>query len=270
MRPLLRALAEQQQMIAAQQRQIQNLRAVTRVVCQAAGIDQHPRIAALLKQADEDNPAQPIPEPGAQAPSATTSETMNSGTDADVNAPGGVPGQMDVAPDATTDPTSIDTPAANVTADDNVDVTAPVEGTTEQRPIGETRTETDTHNGTPDQGSWPSDGTWGETPAGTVGSRSEPRTIAALRLARLRIATGIAQGDDLGIATAIANSRVTDAAMQVEIEALAKVSGVRQRPGQDRRNLVPRTASGARTPSLAGQPPIELTSAVAADEVLFE
>jgi hypothetical protein len=78
------------------------------------------------------------------------------------------------------------------------------------------------------------------------------RTILAIKLARLRVQAGIAQGDDLAVAGVIEASKMPDDAISHEIATLAQVqkAASRQRPA----GLVPKSASaqGNRSlPSLA-------------------
>lgn len=87
-------------------------------------------------------------------------------------------------------------------------------------------------------------------------SSRDSRFVAALRLARLRKAAGVENGDDIVMAQAIADSDMADSVIQHEITTLAKVAQQRQAstPAAPPRGLVPRAASGQRTtPSVAAR-----------------
>jgi hypothetical protein len=199
----------------------------------------------------------------------------------------------DVAADATTSVDSAYQTVATEPLDLNEqDVTAPVAGTEGPRPLDEVKTLTDVRVGNPDnpQVAFPLQGPFAERPTtaaaaaqpvpvvGTV-QQSEGRTIASLRLARLRIQAGIAEGDDdLSLGTSIASGEMTDESIQNEIDTLAKVvTTAARRPQPVSRSLVPRTATAgvARTvPSMAPAEPAIPIQTVAAgvddSEFLFE
>jgi hypothetical protein len=279
MRPALQALAAQQRIIdgltqvnqaqanrlkqhelvfAAQREQIASLGRGLRAIAVAAGIEGHVR-TAMLKRADEQNPTQPIPEPPAQPAPFSTEETEAPEAMADALTPGLVPGSTkDVAADAvTTNYTpGMDIPGPPVK--NLVDVTAPVDGTQGPRPLNEVRTETDVRVGNPmnPQTGFPLRGDFA-TPQ-RLGSARNPvredsgRTMASLRLARLRINAGLAEGEDFAEATRIEKSAFATDAIEHEIRTLESVrtaSAKRERPS----NLVPRAAAGVQrtVPSLA-------------------
>jgi hypothetical protein len=219
---------------------------------------------ATIIQADQKNPANPVPEPGGQGPEQTTEDALAGdsnnpvkrdqpagGNATDLQTPGGVPGSTEHVPADATDTvdsvgTSLDTPAFN----EDQDVTQPVSGTTEQRPLSETKTEVDvrTRQGD-DSPAFPitPDGGFAEQQK-TTGSK---RAMASLRLARARIFAGIADGvqpgedADLAYAASIEASDLTDTDIASEIAVLDKVKqGAMQRgPQQDTRHLVPRSAA---------------------------
>lgn len=278
MRPVLAALQEQQQVLGglrneaaqttaqhrhafntlrtlaqAQAEHIARLERGLQAIAQAAGIEGHV-VAAMTRVADVQNPAQPVPEPPAEPSVHPTQEAKTPEAFADVNAPGLVPGStQDVAADAAstgyTPGQDIPAPAVKQL----VDVTRPVDGTQNPRPLSEARTETDVRVGDPmvPQVGFPLEGPFQQgQKLNTAGSR----TMAAIRLAKLRIATGTAQGVDVEVATTIEkDASLSTEAIEREIVTLEQVSRVasRQAPGNKGR-LVPKAASVQRTvPSLA-------------------
>lgn len=279
MRPALAALAEQQRTIDRQNRRIGALEGVLRLLTHAAGVAEHPRVASLLRVADENNPAQPVPAPPSEAPAATTEETLGDLNDADVEAVGVVPGATDVAPDATT---SLDAGGTvlDVPLDLNEqDVEAPVAGTEGPRPLSEVKTETEVRAGDGQEDvSFPLEPFMQERRT-TGSSPGEPRTFAAMRLARLRIQAGVEQAtDDLALATQIAGGEMTDESIQTEIDTLSRVlhaSASRQAQRTVPRSLVPRSAAavGRTVPSMQNDPVVPIQSVAngpTEDEFLFE
>lgn len=273
MRPALQALAAQQKVIesqaarirqhelvfAAQRDQIARLGRGLQAIAAAAGIEGHVR-QAMLKRADEQNPTQPIPEPPAQPAPFSTAETEAPEAMGDVMAPGMVPGSTkDVAADATTTNYTPGTDIPGPPVKNLVDVTAPVDGTQGPRPTNEVRTETDVRvgDGMAPSAAFPLRGDFAN--AQRLGSAANPvredsgRTMASLRLARLRINAGLVEGDDFAVATTIERdaSLGTDA-IEREIHTLENVrtaAARRERPA----NLVPRSAAGVQrtVPSMA-------------------
>lgn len=257
MRPALQLILAQQQVITQQG-------AALARIASLAGLEKDPTVlnalratAALQRMADENNPTQPIPDPPAEAPAQTTEEALGNLNDEDVTTQGAT-SVTDVSADATT--SLADTgPVLDTPLDLNEqDVTRPVAGTEEVRPLSETKTETEVRIGDPNKPDtmWPVDPNW--TTKGSSKQPSQARTIASIRLARLRIQADIAAGDDLDIATDIDTSEMSDEAIQGEINTLSKVvharAGGEQRQPTSRR-LVPRNAAQTRaTPSLAGLP----------------
>lgn len=257
MRPTLRALAEQQIMLQATMRAVDT-------IADAAGIDISPvkaeatrKIATLRAQADVENPANPIPEPAPEAPAATTEEAKTPEARVDVTQQGGVPANGDVPPDATTsvtEPGGVVLPV-ETTPQNAQDPTKPVAGTTE--PVdGKIEGEVKVGDPNKTETMYPvSEGGWQNT--------SSARTMAAIRLARLRIEAGLEPPqDDLALGTSLAsNASLTDEAMAQEIATLDKVAKARPAQPQQQpvsRSLVPRAAavvgSGDRSvPSLAPQ-----------------
>ena len=280
MRPALQALAEQQKLIDEQRTvishllhrdqvhssQIQRLAAGLQTLASHGGaeVEGRVKVAMIQKRADEQNPAQPIPEPAPEPPSASTVETKTPEAFADVTAPGMVPGSNnDVAADAVstayTPGQDIPSPGVNHL----VDVTRPIDGTQGPRPLSETKTEVDVRTGNPmnPQVAYPVGGPFANAQRtgsleGDGGERE--RVFAAQRLARLRIASGIADGDDLVQAQAIvANASMSIQQIKTEIETLTQVSKAAARrpatqPQQARPGLVPRSASVQRTVPVMG------------------
>jgi hypothetical protein len=284
MRPALAALASQQKTIEAQARQIKALTATMRLLSQAAGVDKHPRIARLLKQADSANPAQPIEAPASEAPVQTTEDALGdvkndqpgggSATD-DLFKPG-LTSENDTSADATT---TVDSNEVILDVGDgiseNQDVEAPVAGTEGPRPESETKTETEVRVRDGIQTDVPFSETGWTNTSGKQGS--EGRTFASMRLARLRIQSGIASGDDLTLGNTIALSQATDAQIQAEIDTLAKVRTASRPQQMVPRGLVPKRAANAQrtVPSMAPSaepmmPQVQAVYAVSDEELAFE
>lgn len=279
MRPALAALREQQGLIdqisrtassnTAQDRAAMNgLRALAlrqaeqivqltrglQAMAQAAGIEPHIR-QAMLRTADVQNPAQPVPEPPAVPATESTAEAETPEAFADVLAPGLVPGSTnDVAADgqstAYTPGLDIEGPALKQL----IDVTAPVDGTQNPQPLSDVRTETDVRVGNPmnPQVAFPLRGEFQN--AQRLSSKEPGRTMVALRLAKLRIASGTAQGEDIEVATGIErDASLSVDAMEREIGTLTQVrtAAAKQRAQAQPRGLVPKAANVRRTvPSL--------------------
>jgi hypothetical protein len=247
-KPLLAALAAQQKTIDAltaykdaSQREIIVLKSQLHHLAEIAGLG--PAMASIRKKADIDNPAQPVPAPPSEAPFETTEQALQSETHDNVQNPGQTPGSVqDLAADTTTTPLVPGEALPTSPYNDLVNVEAPVAGTETQRPLNETKIETDVRVGDPmaPQVAFP----W------TISSQ---RTMASIRLARLRIEAGLAQGDDLGLGQTIASDQsISDDAIDTEINTLSRVRQVqatRQRPA----GLVPRAASGRTAPSLVSE-----------------
>jgi hypothetical protein len=267
------SLASVLQIVKDQQGQITRLTAGLQYLSRYAGIE--PRVASAmglkLVEADVQNPAQPIPEPPAGPPTQTTQEVNTPEAFADVQAPGLVPGStQDVAADAVT---TNYTPGGDIPAPavkQLVDVTQPVDGAQTQRPLNETKTETDVRVGDPmnPQTAFPMQ-PWMQ-PQRTTGSvQKSPqqvaddaalRTMASIRLARLQMRAGIATASegavspDFEIAGKIeknASLSIQDIENQIEtLDAVVK----KQAANNAVRNpsLVPKSASGRTAPSMVG------------------
>lgn len=260
---------------------------VTDYIARIAGIT--PQVTAIRKRADVENPAQPVPNPASQQATETTEQAVMPETYDNAMAPGMTPGSVQQLPADTTG-TPMDPGATLPTApyNDLTDVTAPVAGAETQRPLPETRTEVDVRVGDPMnlERAFPWQPNVGPDAMGggqgggqqqrqssqqqgqqRAASRQEPeqsdeaqsanRTTASIRLARLRIQAGVANGEDLSVAAGIeADANLSDSDIDHEINTLSNVmraassrQGQQQRPG----HLVPRAASSVQrtTPSLA-------------------
>lgn len=281
MRPILAATLQQQHMANANRVALERIAGLAgvdlsdiyaRADREVAALEPH--VAGLRRQADVDNPAQPIPTPPAEAPVATTGEQLEGLNADDVMTPGAT-STTDVSPDATT---SLDGTGTTLDAPLNLnqqDVTKPVAGTEGPRPIEEVRIETDVRVGTPAEPSktmWPMEGPFAEQPK--VGQRTvDPRTIAAMRLAGLRLAAGTAQGEQIAIATQIVSSDMTDEVLQHEIRTLTPVVaslGQRQQaPAVAPTHPAPTRTMPSLAPTTASAPPVG-GEVDAADTALFE
>lgn len=235
-----------------------------RAVARAAGIEEHVA-AAMFRTADVQNPAQPIPEPPSEPAFQSTQEAKTPEAMADVQTPGMVGGStQDVAADLTS---TVYTPGQDVDAPplkNLIDVTRPVDGTQSPRPLSEVRTETEVRNGNPmnPQVAFPLRGDFQQGQRLQTGASVDAsnRTMAALRLAKLRIATRTADsGNDIEVATGIErDASLSTEAIENEIRTLENVrtASARQRPANNpaSRGLVPRTAAGVQrtVPSMQG------------------
>lgn len=240
-RPIVEAVAAQQRIIDQQQHMLVRQAAQIAYIGKVAGIT--PNLEAITVSADINNPAQPWPDPPSAPPSETTQEAATAEAHDDPRALGETPGSMQHLPATQIDsplnvgeslPTS---PVGTVT-----DVTQPVAGTnTGEVPLPAVRTEVDVRVGNPDD----------PNPAfpWTLGNR----TMAALRVARLRIAAGLASGDDLVVAAQIEkDASITDGMLVHEMEILGKVASAQPRRPRTARRAVPAAGTVERTtPSLA-------------------
>jgi hypothetical protein len=215
--------------LAVRSSQVQRLTAGLAVLARAAGpqIDAQVRTAMLTKQADEQNPAQPVPEPNPQPPSQSTVQAETPEAFADVTMPGMVPGvNQDVAADAVT---TAYTPGQDIAAPpfkQLVDVTAPIEGTQGPRPTSEVKTNVDVRAGNPmnPQVAFPLGGPFANAQRTGAAQGDDLRTMASIRLARLRIAANIESGEDLVIGHRIASDQTMSMErIQQEIATLNSV-----------------------------------------------
>ena len=240
--------------------------------------------ASMTKRADVQNPAQPIPEPPAQPAAFSTEETEMPEAFADVTAPGLAPGTTnDVAADATSTVyqpgTDIDMPALN----NLIDPTTPVDGTQGPRPLNEVKTHTDVRVGDPmnAQTAFPVQGPWQNaqrTSSRKQGAQTEDagaRTMASLRLAKLHIEAGMAEGDEFAVAAAIekdATRALSD--IEREIENGGKYLKAASRRGnanpEQARGLVPKAANRRAVPSMQQTATAQGGSSDSDDSDLFD
>jgi uncharacterized coiled-coil protein SlyX len=291
MRPALEALAAQQKQIAEQSATIttQNKRiaalghsveVLTRglqALASMAGV-QNEVVAAMTKRADVQNPAQPVPEPPAVPPTQTTQDAKTPQAFGDVNAPGLVPGTtQDVAADAVstvyTPGLDIDSPALK----NLVDVTAPVDGTQGPRPLNEVKTLTDVRAGDPMKPdvAFPLRGDFANAQRTSSLQDGEiNRTLASIKLARLRIQAGVTPEGltDLEVAPGIEkDASLSDADIMREIGLMESIrtAAAKRKPEAASQRLVPRTAANVRrtVPSMQnGSTPLPARTAAAEDE----
>jgi len=244
-RPIIQAVAEQQQVIKRQAAEIARLKkSVARIE----------RLAGIRTTADAANPAQPIPQP-AGAPGidgGSLEQARTPGARGQVEDIGSVADTTNVGA-YTTD--SVDNIGLSSPSGYNItqDVTTPVAGTETMRPLDEVRTRPVIEFGNPlkPDFAFPLEGDFAQR--ATVGS--EARIYASLRLARLRIEAGTAEeDDDVAEAETINNDESkSDEDIQNEIETTSKIlkaQGKKQTRTASR-NLVPKARSGRQVPSVA-------------------
>ena len=244
-RPLIQAVAEQQQVIKRQAAEIASLKKAVRRIENVAG---------LRVKADAANPAQPVPQPGGSAGIAGGSleEMRNPKARGTVDEIGSTPGTTDVGA-YTTD--SVDNIGGSSESgyDINQDVTTPVAGTETMRPLDEVRTRPVIEFGDPlkPDFAFPLEGDFAQR--ATI--NSEARIYASLRLARLRIEAGtneesadeIAEGESIN-----KDETKSDDDIKNEIETLSKVLRAQGRKtARSARNLVPKSSGGRQAPSVA-------------------
>ena len=275
-RALLTTIAKQQQIIDDQSRRIETVSAQVDFIARIAGVGEY--IDEISKQADLANPAQPVPDSPSSGPTQTTQEVATPEARDDAQALGETPGsvnnlaadQVDTAlrPGQTIPTSPWGTPT---------DVTSPVAGTETHVPNELTRLEVDVRVGNPDnpQIAFPLIGgpEFAATEQGVGGqaaAASRNRVVASLNLARLRIAAGLAKGDDLSVSAAIESDRsLSNEMIAHEINILSGVNKAASKQARTNNNLVPRKASASRTtPSFVGDnaPGIVSTGAVTAEE----
>lgn len=237
------------------------------------------------KVADIMNPAQPIPDPPGGAPTESTQEAEAPETYDDPRNPGLTPGSTEGVPAQQTDSPlnpGVTLPTSPFT--ELVDPTQPVAGTETHVPLDQTKIETDVRvgdpmvgAGTPQGSAFPLTGPFaadGAASANTVtspGYQNQGRTMASLRLAKLRKSAGLvpAEQDEFLVATDIERTAaLTDQMIEHEIATLDTLTknaakNAARRPAG---GPLPKVASQQRrVPSLAGAPaPSPLTATAAA------
>src|SRR6266704_783015 len=155
------AITAQQRVVDALRRENASLRAGLSFIAELAGVGSE--LHAILKQADELNPAQPVPDPPQAPPTSTTEQALMTGaptgsgtgtargpghTEDDPSRPGTTPGSLTAVPAEQT--TTAVTPGVEMQtppAGQLIDVTAPVQGTNPSQdggvPLEQRRIETD-------------------------------------------------------------------------------------------------------------------------------
>ena len=304
MRPALRAIAEQQVRLQATEEKVALIANLAGVTPQMRAIDKKAsyRIAALRRRADADNPAQPVKQPSTEAPTDSTQEALGD-VKRDQPEGGSQPSANDITNPGSTDTTDV-SPDATTTVTDPVvaarkqgeaildeplnlnkeDVTQPVDGTTDKRPLNEVRIETDIET-SPSAESETQDindaqGIDGAnaTPAEKVSAQQ--RTFSSIRLARLRIQAGIVPSqDDLLLGDQIARSAMSDHDIRTEINTLEAVAKVRPNKVIEAAGATMRTAAQRPTrsvpsfaPTAGFQPPQPslVAGTPSSDEFLFD
>jgi hypothetical protein len=254
--------------IAELSAQNEALSAQLRYLASAAGVgrelDEVGR-RVMRRHADIMNPASPVPDPPEGPPSETTEQALMPEAMDDPSRPGATPGANSRVPAAQT--TTAITPGVEMQtppATNLIDVTAPVQGTNPSQdggvPIEQRRIETDVRvdpdplkahgpgiggqgdNGAafpwmldarmPDQGGQP--GGQGQFqraaslhPQGGE-AESSRRTFGSIRLARLRVQAGLAQGDELAVAERIErDASLSTAMIEHDISTLEQVGAMR-------------------------------------------
>lgn len=261
-RPLMSAVAAQQKAMATLAHENRVLRLQLAFVARLAGVTEH--LAAIRKECDADNPAQPVPNPASQPATESTEETVTPLAYDNPNTPGATSNaNKDVGAAATTTPMAPGTAIPTNPYNDLVDVTAPVSGTETHIPNNQTRIESDVRVGDPmnPEMAFPLNPAFGDAglqaPAKAPASgemsqtKGASRTLASLRLAKLRIEAGLAQGDEFEVTAAIeADGSIGMGDIQNEIRTLSQVARVSKRQ-QRPANLVPKAA--AQTPRVSLQ-----------------
>lgn len=252
---LVAVILGQQRVIEGQQHQITALRDFVLEIGTAAGLDNHPRFAALRKSADDTNQT---PE---TTPATTSGDAKTPDAKDDPQNVGAAPdgANVNVTPQAVTDVSSTDKvepgqpPLSNL-----VDVTAPTPGANNVPAAGDgDKVINPVTIGTPSTDTM--------DPAGSSGWKSSAKSedpmerhTASLRLARLRIAAGLARGEDLAIGEAISKdaslSLDTIKALSAELSQTISAQQASAPTRQQAQRLVPRAAGNARPPSLATAP----------------
>lgn len=271
-RPIQATVRAQQEIIDQQSRRIAALEHGVSYIARLAGVA--PQVQAVVKQAmqrqaDVNNPAEPIPDPPSEAAPQTTEQALAPDANDDVRNPGITPGSTnDLAADYTTTPMVPGQDPADQTQPFNqlVDVTAPIQGTETHVPNDQTKIETDVRVGDPmnPEVAFP----WQISPNQSNASKHASRTTAAIRLARLRIQARVVEPqDDLGLGAQIEASRLSDETIMNEINTLSSVLSAQAAPARPA-HLVPRAASqvARTTPSLTSEASFTAQAGVVAED----
>lgn len=260
-RPVLAAVKDQQKMIQALQATVAKQDLALTFIARMAGVTDE--VSAIYKQADAANPAQPVEDAPSEAPSETTDQARTPEAQDDPQNLGATPGaNQNVSADSTDVVLSPGQSLPTSPYGDLENVQAPVAGTETHVPNEQTRIETDVRVGDPDNPT--------QAFPWTLGSKEDAasiqnRTMATIHLARLRLAAGIAQGDDLQVAASIdGNKEMSDHDIAKEIEVLSSVTKAAARQARPA-NLVPKSAASVQrtVPSLAGDPGLSSVASAA-------
>ena len=257
---LMQTVAAQQKRIVSSEAVIGELKRSLAVqgmmidyIARMAGLDQH--VAAIRKRADADNPAQPVPNPPSENAAESTQEAATPEARDDVRNPGMTPGSVGEVPAETTttalEPgTTLDTGPFNQLEN----VQAPVAGTETHVPDEMTRIETDVRVG-PEASPTANPEVAFPWTISPNQSNDGARTTASIRLARLQIEAGLAEGesDDLALGARIAASGATDLEINQTVATLESVRKAASRQQQVPVSTVPRGVDRVQrtTPSLA-------------------
>lgn len=243
------------------------------VLVTAAGADKHQRFASLMALAGDTDAAPATTTEQARTPDATDDPTSKGAAPAAAN--------TEVTPAATTDVTT-DAVALPVTSplDNLQDVTAPVSGTDAVDPSAVFNGDISIGTGSNDSMSETPSG-WTGTPGSTNRSTASQqdneieRFTASMRLARLQIALGQAQGEDLTVAATITASDWPLSQINAVAQSLAPIvaQAAQRQPTTAQRRLVPQAAPGSAgiTPSFQQQPdgPTQVVGSRGDDEWAF-
>lgn len=260
---LLQAVAGQQKTIDSLVQKIALQDVVIDYIADLAGLKGH--VAGIRRKADLDNPAQPVPNPPSEPASESTQEAATPEAYDDPRNPGMTPGSVqDVPADTTTVALQPGEALPTAPFTDLQDVQAPVAGTETHVPNEQTRIETDVRvspNASPTanpQVAFP----WNDAMGPNL-SNTGSRQIASIRLARLQIEAGMAEGetDDLSLGARIAASDTADDEINRTIQILEETRKAAARKEASRKErpagMVPRSASTSRTvPSMFNGTPV--------------
>lgn len=270
---LHRIIAKQDRQIAMQRVALETGERKLHYLANLAGVSKEFNAITAQGQkkiADILNPAQPIPDPPSGAPVETTEQALAPEAMDDPRNPGITPGSLNGVPAQATDsPLNPGTTLPTSPYGQMVDVTQPVAGTEEHVPLDQTKIETDVRVGDPMVGAGTPLGTAfplnpefaadGSSYANQVNGLGMPtntaaqRTMASLRLARLRKNAGLSRGteDEFVVAAGIEKDASLSTAMieheVITLEAIAKQRAPRGNGGRP----VRQATAERRTPSLA-------------------
>lgn len=275
---LRRTVAVQQEQLAVAGRQLHYLAALAGISGEFDAIKRE----GAQKIADIMNPAQPIPDPPGGAPTETTQQAEAPKTFDDPRNPGLTPGSTDGVPAAMTasplDP-GVTMPTSPYTQ--LVDPTQPVAGTETHVPLDQTKIETDVRVGDPMVNvdnpagyGFPLTGPFAADGAASANTTTSPgmqqgRTMASIRLAKLRKSAGLVSSDvdELVLGSQIERTAgLSDTMIAHEINTLDSVVKAASRVPAGRRpqgGPLPKTAgTERRVPSLAGGADISTQASV--------